>query len=87
MKTKEEKQLMQLRYLIKEFYPHANDIYVDDVEERIYFTDLYDGYEMQARIDRDAEEVVFQYQQNEEWYLADTASFEQVNEVNEILIF
>ena len=49
MKTKEEKQFMQLRYLIKEFYPHANDIYMDDVEERIYFTELYNGYEMQAR--------------------------------------
>ena len=87
MKTLEEKQFMQLRYLIKEFYPHAHDIYTDDVEERIYFTDLNDGFEMQARIDRDAEEVVFQYQQGEDWYLADTASFKKVNEVNEGVIF
>ena len=42
---------------------------------------------MQAHIDRDAEEVVFQYQQNEDWYLADTASFEKVNEVNGVAIF
>lgn len=86
MKTKEEKQLMQLEYLIREFYPNSKVYQVDEVEERIYFIDA-DGDDMQAIIDREGEQVQFQYLRGEDWYNVSSASFEKVNEVNEADIF
>lgn len=77
-------QVWQVRYLIPEFYSAATDFIVDEVEERVYFE--CEG-EMQVCIDREQEEVVFQYQEGEDWHLADTASFEEVNERNEAPIF
>lgn len=77
-------QVWQVRYLIPEFYPLAVNFIADEVEERIYFD--YDG-EMQARIDRDTEQVVFEFKYGEDWHLCDWASFEEINEKNETAIF
>lgn len=77
-------QTLQVRYLIPEFYPLAVNFIVDEIEERIYFD--CDG-EMQARIDRDNERVVFEFRYGEDWHLCDCATFEEINEKNEAAIF
>lgn len=86
MRIKEEKQLMQLEYLIREFYPESKVYQVDEVEERIYFIDA-EGDDMQAVVKRDREEVQFQYLNGEDWYDADWVSFDHINMVNQSDIF
>lgn len=85
MKTIEEKQLMQLEFLIQEFYPNAKVYQVDEVEERIYFMD--GEFDMQAIVNRVYEEVTFKYKLDEDWYYHSFATFEKINEVNEAVIF
>lgn len=77
-------QTLRLRYLIPDYFPEATDFIADEVEERIYFD--YAG-EMQARIDRENERVVFECKHGEDWYLCDWETFEEVNERNEAAIF
>lgn len=86
----EEKQVLHLQHLMKEFYSTAKVYDVDLVGERVYFivTDL-DGFDFQAVVDREHEVLNFQCKKedSEDWYLADSVSFEKVNEVNEVPIF
>lgn len=88
--TTEEKQVLHLQHLMQEFYSTAKVYDVDLVEERVYFivTDL-DGSDFQAVVDRENEVVKIQYKEegSEDWYLADSVTFEKVNEVNEVPIF
>lgn len=77
-------QTLQLRYLIPDYFPEATNFITDETEERIYFD--YDG-EMQARIDRDNERVVFEHKHQEDWYVCDWESFSEVNVRNEAPIF
>ena len=77
-------QILKLRYVIPEYFTEATDFLVDETEERVYFE--HDG-EMQARIDRDNERVVFEFKYGEDWHLCDWATFEEVNERNEAAIF
>lgn len=80
-------QIWQVKYLITEFYPEAVDAWVDEVEERVYFSNGDEGHDMQAHIDRDNELIVFQYQVYEDWYFADSCTFDEVNVINQGRIF
>lgn len=88
MKKQEEKQLMHLEFLIKEFYSNSKVYQVDEVEERIYFyIEGEEDVDRQAVIDRELEEIIFKYKGGEDWYDLDYASFAKVNEVNGVPIF
>ena len=85
-KTKEEQQLMQLEYLIKEFYSGAEVFLVDPVEEIIHFFVNRDSY--QLRVDRENEEIQFYCIEegcvDEDWEYTDNKSFDEVNRINEV---
>ena len=79
------KQLWQLSYLIKEFYPGAKVYDIEEEENRIkFFVEGEEDIDMLAIMDKCIKEVIFKYFAEGEWCYHKHATFAQVNEVNEV---